>query len=130
MSRCSAPACRCVSPCDAHYSNQDHYEEDACPGWRDCAGCESCEDYSVRQVIHRARVARPDTLGRPILPGMVVGVVERVHYRVGGPVVRRERLTYAFDSRAEARWVEAGSPRRPSNYALHCWLRGEACPLP
>lgn len=127
MRRCSAPACHCVSPCDAHYSNQDEYEERECPGWRDCDGCESCEDTSLRYYFRRARRAHTGIGGKPIPVGAVYALIETVQYRKGGPFVQRTRRKFAISPTGLVRWEAAGSPLGERNsrdfYAAYnsCW---------
>lgn len=122
---CHAPACRCVSPCDSYYGD-DEEEARECPGWRDCAGCESCEDESFRFYFRRARRAHTGIGGKPIQPGEVYALIETVKYRKGGPIVRRTRRKFAFSPGALAHWEAAGSPlgeRRSRDF----WQEHKVC---
>lgn len=105
---CSAPSCRCESPCDAYY--EDHYPEDE-PRWEDCAHCgkeawpedakdheKICEHCGIGAQIetlfssatHRARKEHPGILGDytrksiTIYPGDIYERIVVGGYEVGG----------------------------------------------
>jgi len=124
---CYAPACQCEAPCDAYYADDEDAPEEPCPGRSaDCTGCTSCHEQRYQQFFRVSRRDRLDNRGRPIRAGEVYGVLERIEYQRGGPILRRDRWAYAFSPLALRRWVTAGSPKRPHNGLFHsilacCW---------
>lgn len=105
---CHAPACRCVSPCDSYYGDD---EEDTCPGWRTCRGCGECEQEIHSFRVRRARRARRAIGGHTIAAGEDYILLEAVEFYVGGPTRRRWRKSYKFSPAGLARWEAAGRPR-------------------